>query len=87
LFSLPNLIAQRMVIPENFRVGDQEPANQALTADVDRRLRDPRTLEAVRNDLAEIRAEIGTIGATPRVAELLEHRLYGEGTIVERRAA
>lgn len=87
LFSLPNLIAQRMVIPEHFRVGDPEPAIQALTADVDRWLSDPRTLEAVRNDLAEIRAEIGTIGATQRVAELLEHRLYGEETIVERRAA
>ncbi|OYW22560.1 MAG: hypothetical protein B7Z55_04490, partial [Planctomycetales bacterium 12-60-4] len=86
-FSLPNLIAQRMVIPEHFSIGDPEPAIQALAADVDRWLSDPRSLEQVRSDLTEIRAEIGTIGATQRVAEILVHRLYGDDTVVERRAA
>jgi lipid-A-disaccharide synthase len=84
-FSLPNLIAGRMVLPEHLAVGDPEPAIQGLTADVDRWLSDPQALLRAKADLAAIRDEIGATGATNRVAELLEHRLYGPPA--QRRAA
>ncbi len=74
-FSLPNLIAGRSIMPEHLCVGDPEPTIEGLTRDVCRWLRDPRTLERTRDELAELRHSIGATGATRRVAEVIHHRL------------
>ncbi|MBI1347939.1 lipid-A-disaccharide synthase [bacterium] len=73
-FSLPNLIANRPLMPEHLCVGDPEPAIQALTADVDRWLSDPATLTQIQAEFAELKRSIGAAGATKRVAEVIEHR-------------
>lgn len=86
-FSLPNLIAGRTVMPEHLSVGDPEPAIEGLTRDVDRWLRDERNLTHSRNEMLEILQQIGTTGATLRVAEVIEHRLYGSEPQTERFAA
>lgn len=73
-FSLPNLIANRPLMPEHLCVGDPEPAIQSLTADVDRWLSDPQTLEATHAEFEELKRSIGATGATKRVAEVICHR-------------
>lgn len=77
-FSLPNLLAGRQLMPEHLSVGSPEPAIQGLASDVDRWLSQPLALEQARREFAELRAAMGTLGATARVAEVIEHRLYGE---------
>lgn len=76
-FSLPNLIAQREIMPEHLCVGDPEPAIQSLTADIDRWLSSPLILQQSRKEMSDLRARVGQQGATQRVAEVVEHRLYG----------
>ncbi len=73
--SLPNLIAGRMILPEHLSVGRKEPAIAGLTADVDGWLSEPRSLDAMRTEMAQIQRDIGAVGATARAAEILLQRL------------
>ena len=75
LFSLPNLIAGRKIMPEYLSVGSPTPVLEAVVDDVDRWLSDPRKLAAARDELDQLRKKIYTTGATRRVAEVLLQRL------------
>ncbi len=83
--SLPNLIANRAVMPEHLSVGRREPAIAGATADLDRWLSQPETLAEMRMELAAIRREVGAVGATGRAAEVILSRLTE--VVAQRRAA
>jgi lipid-A-disaccharide synthase len=82
-FSLPNLIAGRMVMPEHLSVGSPEPAIRALVQDVDRWLSNPSALDQACVELETVRRQVHSAGATQRVAEVLLSRL----PVAEHRAA
>lgn len=82
-FSLPNLIAGRMVMPEHLSVGSPEPVVRALVQDVDRWLSNAAALDQARVDLETVRRQVHATGATRRVAEVLLARL----PVAEQRAA
>jgi lipid-A-disaccharide synthase len=75
LFSLPNLIAGRLVMPEHLSVGNPEPAIRALVDDVEKWLSNPGALEQSRSELDAIRKQVFATGATQQVAEVLLSRL------------
>jgi lipid-A-disaccharide synthase len=74
-FSLPNLIAGRMVLPERLSVGNPEPAIRDIVQDVDRWLSNAGALDQSRVELETIRRQVNDTGATRRVAEVLLGRL------------
>ena len=74
-FSLPNLIAGRMVMPERLSVGSPEPAIEGIVQDVDRWLTNPGALDQARVELETVRRQVFDTGATRRVAEVLLGRL------------
>lgn len=73
--SLPNLIAGRKLMPEYPSVGNPQPAIEGIADDLDRWLNDPRKLAAARGELEQIHSQIGTTGATRRVAEIILNKL------------
>jgi lipid-A-disaccharide synthase len=83
-FSLPNLIAGRMVMPERLSVGDPQPVIRELVQDVDRWLSHPGALDQARVELEAVRRQVHSTGATRRVAEVILSRLP---VAVERAAA
>lgn len=64
--SLPNIVAERMVIPEFLQ---QQAAPGPLAEAVLKLLDDPRAREAQREGLAEVRARLGGPGAIARAAD------------------
>jgi len=74
-FSLPNLIAGRMVMPEHLSVGDPAPAIQQVTDDLNRWIGDPESLHAARRELQTLKQRLYSTGATERVAQILLDRL------------
>lgn len=74
-FSLPNLIAGRMVMPEHLSVGDPTPVIRELVQDVDRWLSNPGALDQSHIELETVRRQVHATGATQRVAEILLARL------------
>ncbi|MHB8766501.1 MAG: lipid-A-disaccharide synthase [Deferrisomatales bacterium] len=67
--ALPNLVAGRRVVPELV-----QPAAPAVAAEADRLLGDGPERGQMLRDLAEVRARLGTPGASERAAQrLLEH--------------
>ncbi len=83
--SLPNLIANRKILPEHLSVGRTEPAIAGVTADLDRWLSHPETLAETRMELAAIRRQVGAVGATGRAAEVILSRLTD--AVAKQRAA
>ncbi len=64
--ALVNVVAERRVVPELMQ---REVTAERLVADVTPLLTDDRATEAARRDLAEVRAALGTAGASTRAAD------------------
>lgn len=73
--SLPNLLADRLVMPEFFYSGDDAPAVAGITTLLDGWLSDPAALEARRREMADLAGRTATTGATARAAEAILSRL------------
>ncbi|MBI1310379.1 lipid-A-disaccharide synthase [bacterium] len=69
--SLPNLIADREIMPEFISVGSPEPAIRGLHTSVCRWLDSPDALQQVRDELAETGIGVQETGATVRTAETI----------------
>lgn len=76
--SLPNLIAQRMVMPEFLSVGNPEPVIQNALEVLDRWQRLPAEREQAMQDIAAAVGDFPSIGATPRAAAFILSRLAHE---------
>ena len=73
--SLPNLISGRELLPEfPFTGSNQKPVAQMITI-LDRWLKDPQELEAVRQQLSELADEIAESQASVKTAEFLLSQL------------
>jgi lipid-A-disaccharide synthase len=70
-WSLPNLIAGRMVMPERFSVGNPEPIINAVVSDISNWLENPAALATATAEIDEIRNRIQNTGATRRTAEVI----------------
>jgi lipid-A-disaccharide synthase len=66
LFSLPNLIAGRRLMPEYFSVGDPTPAINKIVAEISQWLESPAALAKAAEDLDGLRRSIQQTGATRR---------------------
>ena len=73
--SLPNLIADRPVMPEFVAVDDPRPAITAMTGVLHRWLTDPATYARQKDDLSRLRDEVATAGATANAARAILERL------------
>lgn len=83
--SLPNLIANRMIMPERLCVSNQAEVVEELTADIDRWLSDDTSRQQVRNELLTLRRDLFQTGASGRVAAILLDR-YGKSDDVSKAA-
>jgi lipid-A-disaccharide synthase len=72
-FSLPNLIADREVMPEHFSVGNPEPVIAAMTADLEGWLQSPARLQQAQSELDSIRRGVFSTGASRRAAQAILH--------------
>ena len=83
-FSLPNLIAGRMLMPEHFNVGNPKPMIDAIVSDIGEWIEHPGSLAKATSDLDELRHRIHSTGATKRTADLIldwmDHSAKSEGT-------
>lgn len=70
-WSLPNLIAGRIVMPEIFSVGNPKPAIDSIVSEMSHWLANPAKLAAATAELDELRNRIHTTGATRRAAEVI----------------
>ena len=73
--SLPNLLANRMVMPEHFYSGDDADAISEITATLDGWLSDDDALEAKRQEMASLANLTATTGATARTVDAVLERL------------
>jgi lipid-A-disaccharide synthase len=71
LFSLPNLIAGRKVMPEYFSVGDPTPVIGKIVAEITQWLESPAALAKAKEDLDSLRRTIQQTGATRRAADVI----------------
>ena len=85
-FSLPNLIANRPVMPEFAPIDDPRQAIDTMTDLLHRWLTDPREYARQQADLARLRDEVATGGATENAARAILERLRA-GANTARRAA
>ena len=69
--TLPNLIADRLVVPEFYYSGSDAPTVAAITRLLDGWLSNPIALDAKRREMAALAAVAGTTGATARTAEAI----------------
>jgi lipid-A-disaccharide synthase len=74
-FSLPNLIADRPVMPEFAPVGDPRPAVAAMTEVLQRWLTDREEYARQTAELARVRDEVAAAGATANAARAILARL------------
>lgn len=74
--TLPNLIAERTILPERLCVSNADEVIDGMVADIDRWLTDETARQATRADLLEIRDQVFQTGASGRVAAILLDR-YG----------
>jgi lipid-A-disaccharide synthase len=71
-YAMPNLLLGRGAVPEVVPHGPQESiTGEAVAAEALRLLQDPAALEAVREDLRQVRRLLGEPGVAGRVAELI----------------
>jgi len=73
--TLPNLLADREVMPEFFYSGDDAPTVAAITRQLDSWLSDPSKLAAKRSELEQLASATATTGATARAADAILARL------------
>lgn len=69
--TLPNLLADRMVMPEYFYSGDDSSTVARITRIIDNWLSNPAALAAKQMEMAELADRTARTGATHRVAETL----------------
>jgi len=77
--SLPNLLADRLVMPEFYHSGDDAPAVAAATGVLDGWLSDPAALDGKRREMADLAARTATTGATGRAADAILAKLAARG--------
>ena len=82
--SLPNLIADREILPEFFRMGDAAGEVKAITAKLSSWLEDRRALDGAKAELQQLLTKLGRTGATARTAEAILRRI--EPTALDRAA-
>ena len=75
-YAMANLVAGRRVVPELIQ---DAFTPQAAAAEALRVLTDPAHAARVRSDLADVRAKLGTPGASRRAAEAVLTVAYGKG--------
>jgi lipid-A-disaccharide synthase len=85
--SLPNLIANREVMPEFLSVGNPEPAIRAITDVLDRWTRLPEERQLAVAQLESLADGLVETGATRRTADFIVRTLAGETAQETRRAA
>lgn len=73
--SLPNLLADRMVMPEYFYSGDDGASVAAITTTLDGWLSDEATLAAKQQEMTALANVTATTGATTRAVDALLDRL------------
>ncbi len=73
--SLPNLMVDRMILPEFFPQGDGAPVIKQVTEQLSSWLADESELDGVRAELRQLRADVLQTGATARTAEAIVRRL------------
>ena len=78
--SLPNLLADRLVMPEFFYSGDDATAVSKITRLIDDWLSNPSLLAAKQREMDELADRTATTGATARAADAILARL-GVGSI------
>ena len=77
-FTLPNLIANRPVMPEFAPIDDPRPAIAAMTEILHRWLTDPDEYARQRAELADLRNAAGTTGATQNAAAAILTCLHSQ---------
>ena len=70
-WSLPNLIAGRMIMPERFNCGNPQPVIDTIVSDISKWLESPDALADARMELDRLRRQIHSTGATKRTAEVI----------------
>lgn len=70
-WSLPNLIAGRMIMPERFSVGNPEPIINTVVSDISQWLENPASLAAAAAEIDQLRDKIQCTGATRRTADVV----------------
>ena len=70
-WSLPNLIADRKIMPEIFSVGNPKPAIDSVVSEMSKWLSDPASLSAASAELGALREQIHCTGATRRTADVI----------------
>jgi len=70
-FSLPNLIAGRLMMPEYFSVGNPQPVIDSIVSDVSGWLENPASLAKATAELDQLRNRIHSTGATCRAADVI----------------
>jgi lipid-A-disaccharide synthase len=85
-FSLPNLIADHPVMPEFLPVDDPRPAIAAMTGLLQRWLTDPGEYARQTSELARLRDEVATAGATANAARAILERLTARRAAASRAA-
>jgi lipid-A-disaccharide synthase len=73
--SLPNLMADRMVMPEFYLVGNVEAEVRKMTDLLHGWLSDPAALSRVRHEMTELRRDVAVPGAIERAAEAVLRRV------------
>jgi len=73
--SLPNLMADRKILPEFFPQGNGAPVIEKVTAHLSSWLDNDSELEGVRAELKQLRADVLQTGATARTAAAIVRRL------------
>ena len=71
-FGLPNLIADRSIVPELFQ-GEVNPENVAKR--IYEFISDGSKFSKIKNDLSQIKTRLGNRGATKRVADIIDSEL------------
>lgn len=85
--SLPNLLADRMVMPEHFYSGQDEPTVARITRILDNWLANPTALAAKQREMRELADRTARAGATAHTAEAVLTRLGQTATNKASRAA
>jgi lipid-A-disaccharide synthase len=70
-WSLPNLIADRIIMPERFSVGNPEPVIATVVSDIGKWLESPSALAEATKELDQLAERIECTGATRRTAETI----------------
>ncbi|MDQ3330120.1 MAG: lipid-A-disaccharide synthase [Planctomycetota bacterium] len=73
--TLPNLLADRLIMPEHYYSSDDAPIVAEITRQLDGWLSDPAVLAAKRREMEELASRTATTGATSRAAEAILSRL------------